>query len=177
MPKRLILFFLGVFIIFVSSVTFSQTAKKDSDWKQWHFIIGEWIGEGAGTPGQGTGSFSFDFDLQKRVLIRKSTANFPAANNRLSYSHNDLTVIYKTPSGSTEAVYFDNEGHVIKYSVNFSDDQSSIVFASIPQPDQSTYRMTYIKNGNQKLNIKFEIAQPGTPNSFSTYLEATAHRK
>ncbi|MGD1005892.1 MAG: hypothetical protein ABR980_01505 [Ignavibacteriaceae bacterium] len=177
MPKRHIFFFLGAFIIFVSSVTFSQTAKKDIDWKPWHFIIGEWIGEGAGTPGQGTGSFSFDFDLQKRVLIRKSVANFPATKNKPAYSHNDLTVIYKEPSNSTEAIYFDNEGYVIKYSVNFSDDQNSIIFVSIPEPNEPIYRMTYIKVSNQKLNLKFEIAQPGAPSSFSTYLEANAHRK
>ena len=177
MPKRHIIFFLPALIIFISCITLPQTVKKDSDWKPWHFIIGEWIGEGGGKPGQATGSFTFDFDLQKKILVRKSVANYQAASDKPAYSHNDLMIIYKDPSSSTDAMYFDNEGHVIKYSVKFSDDQSSIIFTSIPLPDEPTYRLIYIKVNNQKLNIKFEIAQPGSPSSYSTYLEATAHRK
>jgi hypothetical protein len=177
MPKRHISFFLPALLIFVSSVTLAQTAKKDSDWKSWHFIIGEWLGEGEGKPGQGTGSFTFDFDLQKRVLVRKSVVNFPAAKNKPASSHSDLMIIYKESSSSTEAMYFDNEGHVINYSVKFSDDQSSIIFTSIPAHNEPIYRLTYKKINNQKLNIKFEIAQTGIQSSFSTYLEATAHRK
>lgn len=177
MLKRHTIFFLTALIILVSPVVFSQAAKKDIDWKQWHFIIGDWVGEGGGKPGQATGSFSFDFDLQKRILVRKSVANYPAAKDQPPYSHNDLMIIYNDSSSSTEAIYFDNEGHVIKYSVKFSDDQSSIIFTSIPAPNEPIYRLTYVKVNNQKLNIKFEIAQPETPSSFLTYLEATAHRK
>jgi hypothetical protein len=177
MPKRHVLSVLPALVVFVSSVIFPQAIKKDIDWKQWHFIIGEWIGEGGGTVGQGTGSFTFDFDLQKRVLVRKSVANFPATKDRPAFSHNDLMVIYKEPSNATNAMYFDDEGHVIKYSVNFSDDQSSIIFISVPEPNEPIYRQTYIKINNQKLNIKFEIAQPTSPSSFTTYLLATAHRK
>jgi hypothetical protein len=175
MTKQFVLSILTVFLL--SGLSFPQVNKKNIDWKQWHFIIGEWVGEGGGKAGQSTGSFSFDFDLQKRILVRKSNANYPAATDKPAYAHNDLMVIYKEPSNSTEAIYFDNEGHVIKYSVKFSDDQNSIIFLSIPQPGEPIYRLTYVKINNQKLNIKFETAQPETPGSFSTYLEATAHRK
>ncbi|MGA7721817.1 MAG: hypothetical protein WCA84_11655 [Ignavibacteriaceae bacterium] len=177
MLRKHIFFFLPALMILTSSVNFTQTLKKDIDWKQWHFIIGDWLGEGRGKTGQSTGSFSFDFDLQKRILIRKSTANYPAGNDKQTYSHNDLMIIYKEPSNSTQAIYFDNEGHVINYSVNFSDDQNSIIFLSTPSQNEPIYRLTYIKINNQKLDIKFEIARPDTPGSFSTYLEATAHRK
>ena len=170
-------FFIPALIIFISSISFSQTAKKDVDWKQWHFIIGEWVGEGGGKPGQAMGSFTFDFDLQKRILVRKSTANYPATKDRPAYFHNDLMIIYNDPTSSTGAIYFDNEGHVIKYSVKFSDDQNSIIFTSIPANNEPIFRLTYEKINNQKLNIKFEIAQADTPSSFATYIEATAHRK
>jgi len=173
--KQLILLILIVFLS--SSFSFPQANKKDIDWKQWHFLIGDWLGEGGGKPGQGTGSFSFDFDLQKRVLVRKSISNYPATKTSPAVSHNDLMIIYKEPSSATQAIYFDNEGHVIKYSVKFSDDQSSVIFTTQPENNGPTYRLTYIKINNQKLNIKFEIAQPGSPSSFSTYIEATAHRK
>jgi hypothetical protein len=177
MLRKRMLFFLPVLLIFTSSLDFAQALKKDIDWKRWHFIIGEWVAEGGGKPGQGTGSFSFDFDLQKRILIRKNSAIYPPAGGNPAYTHNDLMIIYKGPSYSTEAMYFDNEGHVINYSVKFSDDQNSIIFESIPQAHEPVYRLTYIKVNNQKLNLKFEIAQPDTPLNFSTYIEATAHRK
>jgi len=177
MPLRLTAFYAAALIILVSSAIYSQPAKKDTDWKQWHFIIGEWVGEGGGKPGQGTGSFSFDFDLQKKVLIRKSVANYAAAGENPAFTHNDLMVIYKEPNNSTAAMYFDSEGHVIKYNVIFSDDLNTIIFTSLPAQNEPVYRLTYVKINNQKLDFKFEIAPPGSPGSFSTYLDATVHRK
>ncbi|MDR3628116.1 MAG: hypothetical protein P4L45_14830 [Ignavibacteriaceae bacterium] len=177
MPPRSNIFYLTALIILVSSVVFSQSAKKDNEWKQWHFLIGEWVGEGGGKPGQATGNFTFDFDLQKKILIRKSVANFSATKEKPAFSHNDLMIIYKEPSSSTEAMYFDSEGKVIKYTVKFSDDLNSVIFVSVPVANEPIYRLSYIKVNNQKLNFKFEIARQETPGSFSTYLEATVHRK
>jgi hypothetical protein len=86
-------------------------------------------------------------------------------------------IIYKEPASSTEAMYFDSEGNIIKYTVKFSDDLNSVIFISVPVANEPIYRLSYIKVNNQKLNFKFEIARQETPGSFSTYLEATVHRK
>ncbi len=159
------------------ALIFAQTMKKDIDWKPFHFLIGEWVGEGTGKPGEGSGSFTFDFGLQKRVLIRKSVANYPPTKNAPAYSHDDLMIIYKLPANSIRAIYFDNEGHIINYSIKFSDDQNSLIFVSDIDSKTPHYRFTYKKINNQKLNFKFEIAPPGKPDEFSNYLEGTAHRK
>ena len=81
--------------------------------------MGDWVGEG-GRPGQGTGRFSFRWDLQKHVLVRRGSAEFPAAQGRPVTVHEDLMVIYPAPGSSGfRAVYFDNEGHVINYTISF----------------------------------------------------------
>ncbi len=171
---KIILFY--IFILF-STFTFSQNTKKNSDWKPFHFLLGEWIGEGNGAPGQGSGTFSFDFDLQKQILVRKSYANYPATKDKPAYFHDDLTIIYKQPDGSVHAIYFDNEGHIINYSVIFSDDHNSLIFISDIIADSPRYRFTYAKVNNQKLNIKFEIASSTKPGAFTPYLEGAVHRK
>ena len=168
--------FLLIFSL-ISPVIISQNLKKNEDWKSFYFLIGEWIGEGSGTPGQGTGSFSFDFDLQKKIILRKSITNFPSTKENPAFSHEDLTVIYKHSDGSVHAIYFDNEGHIINYSLNFSDDYSAIIFLSDVSQGNPRYRLTYSKINNQKLGIKFEIASASNPEAFSTYYSGIVHRK
>ena len=54
--------------------------------------------------------------LQGKVLIRKSFAEYPGCNGRAASRHDDLTILYREAS-RLQAIYFDNEGHVIRYSV------------------------------------------------------------
>jgi hypothetical protein len=87
-------------------------------------------------------------------------------------------IVYREPGAkSAQAIYFDSEGHVIHYTAAFADDQQSLVFLSDLLSSAPRYRLTYTKAKNHTLNIKFEIAPPDKPQSFSTYLEGTAHRK
>jgi hypothetical protein len=65
------------------------------------FLIGEWVGEGGGMPGQGGGGFSFLPDQDGRILIRKNYANYPATKDKPAYSHTDLTIICED-SGETK---------------------------------------------------------------------------
>jgi len=44
-------------------------------------------------------------------------------------------------------------------------------------PSSPRYRLTYVKTGSDTLTLRFEIAPPGKPDSFSTYIEAKAKRK
>ena len=147
-------------------------------WNAWQFLVGEWTAEGGGGPGQGTGTFSFEFDLQGKVLVRRNRSDYPATNDRPAFSHQDLMIVYREPGAkSAQAIYFDNEGHVIHYTAELTADQESLVFLSDLLPSAARYRLTYTKAKNQTLNIKFEIAPPDKTRSFSTYLEGTAHRK
>jgi hypothetical protein len=147
------------------------------DWYAWQFLVGEWVGEGGGAPGQGGGSLIFHFDLQQQVLLRRNHVEFPAVLERAAFAHDDLTVIYPDPSGSMRAIYFDNEGHVIPYSVGMTDDENMITFVSDSIPSSPRFRTTYIKGKNEAMTIRFEIAPPDNPDGFSIYTEGTATRK
>jgi hypothetical protein len=177
MKKVVVMFTLCVITFIVSTLLSAQQPAKNADWSSWQFLLGEWVGEGGGNqPGQGAGGCSFYLDLQDRVLVRKNYSEFPAAKDRPAYSHNDLTIIYQVP-GKAQAVYFDNEGHVINYTVEFSADQNTLTFVSEIQPSAPRFRLTYIKSANETLKLKFEIAPPGKPEAFSLYIESALRRK
>jgi hypothetical protein len=135
------------------------SAQSADPWKPLQFLAGEWIGEGAGSPGESSGACSFTFDLQRKVMIRRSYAE--SSNGR----HDDLMVIYL--SKALKAIYFDNEGHVIDYAVEAGPD--SVRFLN------EQYRLTYRKAGEDKLTLDFDIAPPGKP--FANYLHAMLRKK
>jgi hypothetical protein len=152
----------------------SLCAQNKPNWDGWQFLIGEWTGEGAGDPGQGTGGFKFELQLDQRVLVRQNHAEYPATKDKPAYSHQDLMVIHPEGSG-WGAVYFDNEGHVIHYAVEFRTEGGAVVFTSTEPASAPRYQLTYTKTGANKVGIEFAIAAPGKP--FTPYIHAVAHRK
>jgi hypothetical protein len=60
--------------------------------------------------------------------------------------------------------------------VHAASDGSQVVFVSGAEPSAPRYRLTYARAGQDRLKIKFEIAQPGKPEQFATYIEAGARR-
>jgi hypothetical protein len=161
-----------VLLLSVASLL-AQPAKQDQRWAPLGFLIGEWTGEGGGGPGQGSGGFSFLPDQDGKILIRKNLANYPATKDKPAYSHTDLMIIYY--DAALRAIYFDDEGHTIHYTVEPSADGNSVQFLSDASASQPRYRLTYRKTGNDRVAIRFEIAPPGK--EFATYIEATARRK
>jgi hypothetical protein len=145
------------------------------NWDAWQFLIGEWVGEGGGVPGQGGGSLVFRFDLQRQVLLRKNHVDFPATSERPAFTHDDLTVIYPDPSGGMRAIYFDNEGHVIPYAISSTAD--TIVLVSEPEANAPRFRTTYSQRENGTVHTRFEIAPPGAPDAFVIYVEGSSKRK
>lgn len=166
-----------VMAVFVSSAP-AWRAEDAPNWDSWRFLLGEWTAEGGGQPGQGAGTFSFAFDLQGGILVRKSRVDYPATKDRPAFSHEDLMVIYREAgAASPRAIYFDNEGHVIHYSAEFSDGGNALEFLSDPVPSAPRFRLTYTKAEGGTLRVRFEIAPPGKPDAFSTYVEGAARRK
>jgi hypothetical protein len=156
----------------------AQQPKESSSWDSFRFLLGEWIGEGTGAPGEGTGSFSFNFELQEKIIVRKNRADYPATKDKPAYSHTDLMIIYREGDDSLKAIYFDNEGHVIQYAVSFSKDQNTLMFLSDPSPSSPRFRFIYSKATTpDRLKLEFDIAPPGEPEAFSKYIEGSAHRK
>jgi hypothetical protein len=140
------------------------------------FLVGRWIGEGTGTPGNAVGEFSFEWDLQRRVLVRKSFAEYPATKETPASRHDDLMVVFEDSSG-LKANYFDSEGHVIRYTVTASKDGKTVQFLSDEAPSTPTYRLTYTKSaGNDSMKLKFEVATPDQPTTFKPYIDASLRR-
>jgi hypothetical protein len=138
------------------------------------FLAGEWVGEGSGSPGQGEGASSFAFALDRNILIRKSWAKYPPKPGETAgISHEDLLVIFPA-GGSFRAIYFDNEGHTIEYSVTSPRD-GSVVFESDAKAPGPRYRLTYdLRPDGSLLNV-FAIAMPG--GVFKDYVSGVLKKK
>jgi hypothetical protein len=149
------------------------SAQSSVSWEKWNFLIGTWIGEGSGQPGQGSGSFSFAFDLDRKILVRKSRTEFPASGEKPAFSHKDLMFVYPESGGNpSKAIYFDNEGHIIHYSVVYSGEL--IVLTSEKNGNMPVFRLTYNALNPETINTKFEMSQDGE--KFSTYIEGKSKK-
>ena len=159
-----------------NSARAAQESPQDP-WSSLSFLMGEWVGEGSGKPGQGSGAFSFTTDLQGKVLIRRNYAEYAPTKDRPGFRHDDLMIVYRDDTGSQlHAIYFDSENHTISYRIK-AVDSNTVEFLSEANPATPRYRLTYRKTSADTLSIKFEIAPPGRPDSFTTYIDAACRRK
>jgi hypothetical protein len=158
------LLFLLAFIAFTSG----SFAQQNPVWANWSWLIGEWKGEGSGQPGQGGGIFSFKTDLDGKILVRKSHSEYPASGNRPAATHDDLMIVSLDLTGApSKAIYFDNEGHTINYSINYT--PKTIVLQSDKIPGVPVFRLTYTLLDDKTINTSFEMSQDGE--KFMTYIE------
>jgi hypothetical protein len=148
-------------------------------WKELRFLVGEWTGEGGGTyTGAGAGSYTFLPELDGKILVRRNSSDYPAANGRPAIHHEDVMTVYREgETQAPQAIYFDNEGHVIRYAIEADPAGKQARFVSAPQAGQPRYRLTYRETGKDRVAGLFEVAPPGKPDSFTTYIEWTARRK
>lgn len=161
------------------AATVMALAQTSSDpWSDWKFLLGEFnAGESSGVPGQASkGSFALEPDLDGKILVRKNHAEYPAANSRPAFTHDDLMIIYHD-GAATKAFYTDSEGHVIHYGVTVAPDKKQIVFLSDASSPGPQYRLTYADLTAGAVKVLFEIAPPDKPGQFAKYVEATVHRK
>jgi len=172
MRKWILPVLVGILIILPLA---AQPSAPLPDWKAFQFLMGNWIGEGSGSPGQGSGGFTFALELQGRVLVRHNRTEFPASQGRPANIHDDLLVVYQDKEGF-KAVYWDNEGHVIHYTMSVAAD-GSLVFVSGKMPGAPRQRLSYRSMSGGGLGIRFEIAPPDKPDEFKVYLDGTARKK
>jgi hypothetical protein len=148
------------------------TAAADP-WTGWRFLAGDWTG--VEDASKLTGAFSFRFELDDHVLVRRNHADLPAANGRPARKHEDLMVVY-SGAGARKAIFFDNEGHILHYTAELSAGGKVLTFLTDADAAAPRFRLTYTKTADDALDIRFEIARPGTPESFSPYLSGHARR-
>ena len=136
------------------------------------FLVGDWRAIDT-APGE-RGSFAFTFDVQNHVLVRTNHAIYDATPTRPASRHDDLMVVY-AENGVVKADYFDNEGHVIRYTAQLL--STRVAFVSDPDPKGPRYRLSYALAADGVLNGSFEIATPDAPDAFKEYVAWTARRQ
>ncbi len=125
-------------------------AQTDARWAPFQFMTGRWTAD--------SGGFSLLPELNGQVLVRRNVNNTPGQK------HEDLMIVYL--DGGPKAIYFDTEGHTIRYRVSFPA-KNAALFES--EGGGTKYRLSYALDG-AKLNGKFEV--DGKP-----YLTWTAVRE
>jgi hypothetical protein len=164
---------LAMVVAFRSTGAFAQDSGKL--WAPLQFLAGSWKGIGSGEPGSGEGGFTFDFDLGSRIMVRKNWATYAPKPGQAEVRHEDLMIVYPEPADSRlHAVYFDNEGHVIRYVVLPGSRSNSVAFESDAMQPGPRYRLDYDLDDKGELTIAFSIAPPGQP--FKTYTKGTARK-
>lgn len=175
--KRTSILALLVFLAVGLTSAAAQTPKLADPWTGLNFLVGEWEGVGSGAPGEAVGGTTFAFNLDKKILIRKNWAKYPPKpGEKTGLSHEDLMIIYPSADGSSfRAVYFDNEGHVIHYTVAFPQAPNSAVFETDSAQQGPRFRMTYELKSDKGLENTFWIAPPG--GEFKVYVQGSLRRK
>ena len=159
-------------LFLLTNTLFSQ--QKINPWEKLNYLISDWKGEGSGKPGEGEGYFTFNLDLDRNILIRTSHTEYPATKDSPATVHKDLMIIYRDNTGTADrAIYFDNENHVINYSISYSNN-NDIVFISDKIPDIPIFRLTYSIIDDITVYIKFEMSQDGE--KYFTYVQGRSKR-
>jgi hypothetical protein len=86
-------------------------------------------------------------------------------------------MIIHEEGGAIRAIYWDNEGHVIHYTVSVSAAKKKITFLSDKIPGAPVFRLIYEDTKPDTVNVGFEIAPPDNPGQFAMYAQGTMVRR
>ena len=171
-PSKAILSALLFAALQVSAQTTPAANSGESAWKQLNFLFGNWVGTAGekDTPmGSGQGGFSFEPQLNNQIVVRHNHSEYTTGAR-----HHDLMVIYlDAPNTPPRAIFWDTEGHTVRYNLTFPA-ANSVVFESEAAQPGPKFRLTY-RLDKDVLNGQFEIAPPGS--EYKTYLKWTAKKQ
>jgi hypothetical protein len=82
-------------------------------------------------------------------------------------------IVYLDITGSpNKAIYFDNEGYTISYTITYSD--KSIVLTSDKIPNTPVFRLVYSLLDSDTVNTRFEMSQDG--DKYMPYVEGKSKK-
>ena len=123
----------------------AQTPAKPDPWAGLRFLLGSWEAKTTGGVAQAqvSAGYAFRLELRDHLLARHSRRGVCTAPDDFDCQHSDLLYIYPVADGpALEAIYFDNEGHVIHYGVT-TPRPNTVVFISDPALSGHQYRLSY----------------------------------
>jgi hypothetical protein len=155
----------------------SAPAPASDNWKPLRFLMGAWEAKtkGGSAAAVGSGTYSFQLELRDHVLSRRSVNAGCKGPADYDCEHTDLLYVYhEGPGRSYQAIYFDNEGHVIHYEISFPGTSRVVFLSSSSQPGPQ-FRLSYELKGVTMYG-KFQMRAPGQT-EFTSYLEWSGVRK
>ena len=157
--------------ILLTTLPLWSQSTSDTSWKKLEFLLGKWTGVAGekDTPnGAGQGGFSFEPELNQKIIVRRNHAGYNSGAQ-----HDDLMVIYlDPPNDAPRAIYFDTEGHIIRYTLTFPSANRAVFESDGTQPGPR-FRLSYWMDG-PSLAGKFELAPPGS--EYKPYLSWTSKK-
>ncbi len=138
------------------------------------FLQGTWD---AKTPGgnamssgaASSGTYTFRLELGNHILARHSRTAGCKGPAGFDCDHGDLLYIYQdAPGQPLKAIYFDNEGHTLHYTVSTPEPGVAIFLSDVAQPGPQ-FRLMYTLKG-AILSGKFGMRMPGQAD-WRSYLE------
>lgn len=142
------------------------------------YLVGEWRDESrSGEPGTATrGGETWRAALDGQVLVREAWCEFPATPQRAAYRHEDLLVVFADADSQVRGIFWDNEGHVIRYrEVHPDPDGKGVGLVSDPSAPGPRQWLQYRFEAPDHLSAVFSLHGPGAP-GFSPYLRWTSVR-
>ena len=177
--KTLLLILVALPLAVLQAAAQNTPAPQSDPWKPLAFLQGTWEARtGEARTGEGktskavtaTGSYTFRSELRDHILARHSTSDPGCkAPTNFDCEYGDLLYIYQdTPGQPLKAIYFDNEGHVIHYSVSTPDATTAIFLSDATLPGPQFRLMYELKSG--VMSGKFQMRMPGQ-SDWNSYLE------
>jgi hypothetical protein len=163
-------------LLAIPLMTLAQTAPAPNPFKALSFLEQNWEANTNGFNGvKSAGTYTFRRELAGHILARRSTSDVACKGpTDFDCGHTDMLYVYQdSPGQPLKAIYFDNEGHVIHYSVS-TPAPSSVVFLSDPGPGPQ-FRLSYEVKDSLLLG-KFQSLMPGQKD-WKSYLEWSGAKK
>ncbi len=161
-----------IFLAALLGASLGAQDKPPADpWQPLRFLIGTWHARTHGGAAQAaaSGVYTFQLELREHVLARHSSSSGCSAPADFNCEHSDLLYLYRdAPAQPLKAIYFDNEGHVIRYDVA-TPAANQMVLTSAPAQSAPQFRLSYELRGSVMYGT-FQLRMPGQ-SDFQSYLE------
>src|SRR5260370_33915032 len=149
----------NLFWLLIIFVCFPIIASAQDSFAALQFLVGNW--EAESTPNVTVARTDFMLDLQGKALVRHNHAEYPAANGRPAYTHDDLVVVYREVKPvATKALYLDSDGYYARYTVT-SSAPGQATFVSDVIPGFPRYRISYSLLPTGGLGTPIEVPLAG----------------